>query len=524
MKNSKRIPALLLTVVMVIGCLTAFTFTSAAETIALTDYATFTWGQDGTTKIPTMADGDVGSYWDLGAWSSAVTDPAFGTAGTCYIEADLGTLCNIESLSAWTLTGRNYKWDAYVTADNTADISTWTKIEGKTNDDDCTSEGYTVTLETPVQARYVRFYGMYNNANVGFHFTELAATGTWVDANANLPVTAPKEPTSTITINVGPSVYGQWENWGGKTNALVGITAGENGMLNSLLMNGVADGTYTMKLTLTDETAGKTYIIPEYFFDTPNIEIYAASPWFFRFAFTEYNIPLVVGNAYTIAMEVYKGEQLLYTGSTPEGQFSDWSKASEVIINDVPHDYLEPGEEPEPPVEPTVKDITITPYVYGDIKGFENWPASDPATQLLIVVADDTTLSAYTWEITIKNGDDTKVVTMVPTSTWGVGYRFTTCLNEGDNQFIPVVGTEYTISVKIYDGGTLVAQSGEATGFIPHQEPIVPSIPDPEPEPEPDVPPQTGDSAVYATIAIAVAAVALAVVFMKRSTSDLNIN
>ncbi|MBQ9468854.1 MAG: DUF2961 domain-containing protein, partial [Clostridia bacterium] len=66
---------------------------------------------------------------------------------------------------------------------------------------------------------------------------------------------------------------------------------------------------------------------------------------FFRFAFTEYNIPLVLGNAYTIAMDVYKGEQLLFTGSTTKGQFSNWTKAPEIIVNDVPHNYVEP--EPE---------------------------------------------------------------------------------------------------------------------------------------------------------------------------------
>ncbi|MBE6673273.1 MAG: LPXTG cell wall anchor domain-containing protein, partial [Ruminococcaceae bacterium] len=40
-------------------------------------------------------------------------------------------------------------------------------------------------------------------------------------------------------------------------------------------------------------------------------------------------------------------------------------------------------------------------------------------------------------------------------------------------------------------------------------------VPEPPVEPEP---PQTGDAAIYATIAVAVAAVALAVVFKKRAT------
>ncbi|MBQ9467426.1 MAG: hypothetical protein IJU52_00260, partial [Clostridia bacterium] len=92
MKNSKRILAILLTVVMTLGCLTAFSLTSSAESIALTDYAIFTAGKDGVTRVPTMADGDVGGYYDLGAWADTVNDPAYGISGNCYIEADLGTL------------------------------------------------------------------------------------------------------------------------------------------------------------------------------------------------------------------------------------------------------------------------------------------------------------------------------------------------------------------------------------------------------------------------------------------------
>ena len=493
---------------------------------------------------------------------------------------------------------------------------------------------------------------MYNSANIGYHFCEVKVMGAMVDPNAELEFDGVvKEPTETVQITLGPSAFGQWENWGSKTNALTGLTAGEGGAYNGMIMDGLKSGAYTAKVTQTDETADKTYIIPKYFFDNPSHEIYNATPHFFRFVFAEYNIPLVVGNAYTIALEVYKGDKVLWSGSTAEGEFSNWSKAPEILVPDtVPHDYLEPGEEPpapslpeltiapytyspagiagfenwpatdlqtnllvkapkapgdfrnntwvltingeeyemtvasvgalgdnyiyrfqvcladkpfipvvgteytvsaeifdgetlvatttesagfipheepivpEPPVEPEGPvDIEINPYESGDIKGFENWSGQ---TQLLIRVDGNNTVdySGYTWKITIANGETAKTITLVPSSAQAPWlYRFETCVAEGDNQFIPVNGTEYTVSVEILDeAGEVIAQSGRRNGFIPFQEPIVPEEPiDPPVDPgegDDDEPGQTGDAAVYATIAVAVAAVALAVVFKRRST------
>ena len=148
-------------------------------------------------------------------------------------------------------------------------------------------------------------------------------------------------------------------------------------------------------------------------------------------------------------------------------------------------------------------------HVQGDIKGFENWSSQ---TQLLIRVDGGNTVdySGYTWKITIGG----KTITMAPSSDQAPWlYRFETCLGEGDNQFIPENGTEYTVSVEILnEAGEVIAKSGERAGFIPFQDPIVPE------EDDNQGGSQTGDAAVYATIAVAVAAVALAVVFKKRAT------
>ena len=154
---------------------------------SLTTSATFV---DGDGNIYTnMNDGIVGieSFADIGMWGSDSQDPssAYGINGSCYMEIDLQTNCNVESIWAAhiVVSGRFYKWDAYVTNDNTKPISEWVKVGGKTDDTESTTEGYALTLDTPVNCRYIRLYGMYNSHNLGFHFSEIKVTGTKSDSN-----------------------------------------------------------------------------------------------------------------------------------------------------------------------------------------------------------------------------------------------------------------------------------------------------------------------------------------------------
>lgn len=134
-------------------------------------------GQDATGVV----NGSTAGYFDAGFWTSMedwnTPDDgltAFGTEGTCYVEIDLGEECLIDKIKVVNLvdTGRVYKWEAYATTDNTADISTWTLIGEKTNDDVSTAAGTTVEFEE-MTARYVRVYGTYHSANVGYHFAEV---------------------------------------------------------------------------------------------------------------------------------------------------------------------------------------------------------------------------------------------------------------------------------------------------------------------------------------------------------------
>ena len=128
-------------------------------------------------------DGVTSEYKDLGYWAANVAGPAYGIDGTCYVEIDLGKLCNVEALKVVNLvsSSRTYKWDAYVTDDNADPIASWTKIGGKTDDNKSTEEGYTLTLtdaqkNTPI--RYIRIYGTYHSANCGYHISEISVVGT----------------------------------------------------------------------------------------------------------------------------------------------------------------------------------------------------------------------------------------------------------------------------------------------------------------------------------------------------------
>ena len=160
----------------------------------------------------------------------------------------------------------------------------------------------------------------------------------------------------------------------------------------------------------------------------------------------------------------------------------------------------------------------ISPFGVGDQNGFENWPAEGTQTQLLICT-DKNVPEGYTWVLTIVNDatGETKEVSLVCSSAYDTWLRrFEVCLGEGDNQFVPEQGASYTISAKIYDeAGELAMFADPATGFVCGEEPIVPAAPEPPVNPEP--PAQTGDAAILATIVVAIAAMALVVVYKKRT-------
>ena len=130
-----------------------------------------------------ILDGSTSGYFDLGYWANNITDPAFGTEGTCYVEIDLGKLYNIDRLKVVNLvsSSRIYKWEAFISADKESPIEEWTSIGGKTDDGTSSDKGYSVNFTEAQKAqgvRYIRIYGMYHNTNVGYHISEVFVSGT----------------------------------------------------------------------------------------------------------------------------------------------------------------------------------------------------------------------------------------------------------------------------------------------------------------------------------------------------------
>ena len=129
---------------------------------------------------------------------------------------------------------------------------------------------------------------------------------------------------------------------------------------------------------------------------------------------------------------------------------------------------------------------------------------------------------SYTWELTIYDTTtwDKQVITMKCSSAYDTWLRrFEVCLGEGENQFVPELGKEYTVSAKIYNhAGELVIVADEAAGFVCGEQPIVPSTPNipVDPPVDPGEEPDTGDATVYAIIFAVVAIMGMGVVITKK--------
>ncbi len=145
-------------------------------------------------------------------------------------------------------------------------------------------------------------------------------------------------------------------------------------------------------------------------------------------------------------------------------------------------------------VEPQAEKIKITPYKYGGT--WENWVNSpnNPngegqqpgVTQLLMEIFDNSDqkidiADSLTWKLTIAGGGTSKTVTLSPATKYTgadyILYRFETCMATGANQFIPVNGTDYTVTVQVYDGEVLKYESDPTEGFTCSIDPVVPEGP-----------------------------------------------
>ena len=174
---SKKIFAMFLAIVLVLGTLPVLAISSAAEAtktnVALGKTAT---AGNGNT-FASITDGATSGLADIGYWTKdGSTTETAGLDGTCYVEIDLGENFDVYELRVVNCVDstRYYKWEAYATTDNTLAIAEWTKIGEKTDEAASTAEGTTVAFDATAM-RYIRVYGTFNSANVGYHFAEIFA-------------------------------------------------------------------------------------------------------------------------------------------------------------------------------------------------------------------------------------------------------------------------------------------------------------------------------------------------------------
>ena len=172
------------------------------------------------------------------------------------------------------------------------------------------------------------------------------------------------------TVTITPK-FGVIENWSGDTYLIWELTGATNESLDAIHAK-MKDDTYTVKYVITDETDDKTYTITKYNKVGGDIGDWAA--WY-RIGTGYYGITLVADHAYTLAVTIYEGEEVRYTGVSEEGAFVSNQKTEvkdeegnvtgykgflvdgAITPEEVPYTYEEatpvvPPVDPEPPVDP----------------------------------------------------------------------------------------------------------------------------------------------------------------------------
>jgi len=156
----------------------------------------------------------------------------------------------------------------------------------------------------------------------------------------------PGDPETTQELALTP-IFGVIENYGGITYLLTNYAGTD--LNKTYIEKCLKSGDYTMSLTVTDEDTGITYFIPEYFFDvSPGNEIYG--DWFFRFALGHYGITLE-NHSYTLKMDIYRGDKLLYTGTSATGAYKS-TQTDNFVVNgaitpeNIPHEHKVIGSAP----------------------------------------------------------------------------------------------------------------------------------------------------------------------------------
>ena len=176
MKLGKKILSVFLMCTMIVSQFNFVATTKAASENILTG-KTYTNSTYSSSSPAYTVDGNTGSYWDAGYYTNVP-----------WITFDLGGFYLVDSVNVVNFyaygDGRYYHYDVLVSIDGV----NYTTIAEKRGTNVATSSGDTIEFTTPVYAKYIKFVGIHNSANLGFHFNELRAYGSVVenvDENTN---------------------------------------------------------------------------------------------------------------------------------------------------------------------------------------------------------------------------------------------------------------------------------------------------------------------------------------------------
>lgn len=446
---SKKIFAMFLAIVLVLGTLPVLAISSAAEAtktnVALGKTAT---AGNGNT-FASITDGATSGLADIGYWTKdGSTTEAAGLDGTCYVEIDLGENFDVYELRVvnYVDSTRYYKWEAYATTDNTLDIAEWTKIGEKTDEAVSTAEGTTVAFDATAM-RYIRVYGTFHSANVGYHFAEIFAyadvestfegdsgavsdTINWaIDSGYNLTITGTGAMPDYATETDRP-----WEAY--KVLAKT-VTVGEG--ITSVGKQSFSHFTGLERVTLSDTVTTLGY---DSFAHCATIPYFKMSK----------NVTVInQGSVYN-------------TTITTISCYYDWN-AFQLNLTEIGEYNTAYGNATWVDAVVSLEGKEVMPCTKYNGIVFENWGGE---TQVLLCpkingIFELNKFKAAVWTLTFE-GDDgsSKTVNLKVSSssgangTTGLGIlRFQPCVEpEPENRFVPVKGVTYTVTFDVTIDGT----------------------------------------------------------------------
>ncbi|MBP3322114.1 MAG: leucine-rich repeat protein [Clostridia bacterium] len=412
-----------------------------------------------------------------------------------YVEQDLGESLPIGSFKVtMCVADRYYKYLIFATNDNTLPLSKWTLIGEKSND--VTSSGaYEVKVQPAEDGsyasyRYVRFICTYNSSNWGAHFAEIE-TFPAPKALKEIPVKVTLGDGTDITEEMTDNDYGTnigdlhwYDQFDGYRWTL------EDGKLIIGGIGSVEEETYPWT-RFADEIT-EIFVFPNSV-DSIGKDAFKGldkvEKIFIGEGVSELGEGALACGADGVTVTVFGGIKSV------GAKVLDGCKNVKVVLNGVTANELMAAVNEDNAVlagatleERSVAGLSVTPYVYGDIQGFEN---RNGVTELLTILKDDAgekmDLTGYTVRLLFTDGQRIrengtyvssamKLSDMQPSSRYeDLGlWRFNVCEAEGENQFIPQYDSAYVVTVMLYDeAGNLAYMGSSAVNkFKVNAEPI----------------------------------------------------